>query len=295
MDDAILSAKSPLLHHGGRRGHRRGLKGPDSAVYLSGVRSMPPNRHILSFAEYAAIRHPTPYVVDLARGDARLVVFGGRHSSDPADPMFEQIDAAFAALAPAFALHEGTPPAVELDREIAIRRHGEAGLVRRLAARAGIETASMDIPLPDEARLLGRELSRSEALVYLVVRQLASFNRKTARMDYDGYFSDFFALIGPPLGLAVDWPLVEREHARVLGRPLAPRTVTARETDPMRDELPTQRIARLSNRLRDEHMLDRLLAALAAHPRVFATVGVSHAVMLEPALRAALAPPNAGT
>jgi hypothetical protein len=193
MADAILSAKSPLLHHRGRQGHRGGLKGPDSAVYLSALRPMPPNRHILSFAEYAAIRHPTPYVVDLARGDARLVVFGGRHSSDPADPMFEQIDAAFAALAPAFALHEGTPPAVELDREIAIRRHGEAGLVRRLAARAGIETASMDIPLPNEARLLGRELSRSEALVYLVVRQLASFNRKTARMDYDGYFSDFFA------------------------------------------------------------------------------------------------------
>jgi hypothetical protein len=246
-------------------------------------------RHILSFDAYAALRHATPHVVDLRRDDARLVLFGGRHSSDPDDPMFDQIDTAFAALAPAVALHEGTPPAVEMDREIAIRRHGEAGLVRRLAARAGIETASMDIPLPDEARRLRAEISRGEALVYLVVRQLASFNRKTARMDFDRYFGEFFALIGPPLDLAIDWPLVEREHARVLGRPLTARAVTARETDPMRDELPTQRIARLSNRLRDEHMLDRLLAALTAHGRVFATVGVSHAVMLEPALRAALA------
>ena len=256
---------------------------------------MPLSRHILSFAEYAGIQHPTPYAVDLAHGGSRLLLLGTRHSSDPTDPTFDQIAAAFAKLSPAFALHEGTPPQIEPDREIAIRRHGEAGLVRHLAARAGIDTASMDIPLVDEARRLRREIAPGDALVFLVVRQLASFNRKTARMDYDGYFSDFFALIGPPLGLAVDWPLVEREHARVLGRPLAPRTVTARETDPMRDELPTQRIARLSNRLRDEHMLDRLLAALAAHPRVFATVGVSHAVMLEPALRAALAPPNAGT
>jgi hypothetical protein len=56
----------------------------------------------------------------------------------------------------------------------------------------------------------------------------------------------------------------------------------------MRDELITQRIARLSNRLRDEHMLGRLRAAVAEHGRVFATVGVSHAVMLEPALVAAL-------
>jgi hypothetical protein len=41
----------------------------------------------------------------------------------------------------------------------------------------------------------------------------------------------------------------------------------------MRDALPTQRIARLSNRLRDEHMLGRLLAALAERTRVFATAG----------------------
>lgn len=251
---------------------------------------MPTPDHILSFAAYARRRHETPYLVDLPDDGGRLLVFGVRHSSDPEDPMFARIAAEFAALAPTCALHEGTPPAVELEPEIAIRRHGEAGLVRLLAARAGIETASMDIALPDEARLLCRHVSRSDALVYLVVRQLASFNRKTARLDFDRYFADFFDLIGPPLALAIDWPLIEREHARLLRRPLARREITARETDPLRDELPTQRIARLSNRLRDLHMLDRLVAARRAHRRVFATVGVSHAVMLEPALRHALEP-----
>jgi len=255
---------------------------------------MPSPRHILSFAEYAAVRHPTPYVVDVAHAGSRLFVFGGRHSSDPADPMFDQIEASFSRVSPAFALHEGTPPAVEMDREIAIRRHGEAGLVRHLAARAGIDTDSMDIPLAEEARLLLREVARGEALVFLVVRQLASYNRKTARMDFDGYFGDFFDLIAPPLEVAIDWPLIEAEHVRVLGRPLSARSVTAFETDPMRDDLPTQRIARLSNRLRDEHMLDRLIDALAEHERVFATVGVSHAVMLEPALLASIEKRNRG-
>ena len=242
---------------------------------------------ILSFDEYAAIRHPTPYLVDVAHDGTRLVLFGSQHSSDPNDPMFARIAAMFATLSPAFALHEGTPPAVESDREIAIRRHGEAGLVRHLAARAGIETDSMDISLPDEARLLRREISLSEALVFLVVRQLASYNRKTARMDFDAYFGEFFELIAPALDLPViDWPLVEKEHLRVLNRRLSPRQVTATETNPMLNALPTQRIARRSNRLRDEHMLRRLVDALREHRCVFATVGVSHAVMLEPALRA---------
>ncbi|MBI3783471.1 MAG: hypothetical protein HY270_08715 [Deltaproteobacteria bacterium] len=242
-------------------------------------------RRILSFSEYARIRHPTPYVIDVGGDDTRLVLFGGRHSSDPADPMFDQIVAAFARLSPAFAMHEGTPPAVEADREVAIRRHGEAGLVRHLAARVGVETASMDIPLEDEARLLLGHMSQGDALVYLVVRQLASFNRKTARMDFDGYFGDFFERIGPPLGIAkITWPHIATQHERLLGRALAPRNVTAIETDPMRNDLPTQRISRLSNRLRDEYMLRRLLDAVGERQRVFATVGVSHAVMLEAAL-----------
>lgn len=255
---------------------------------------MSPDGQILTFAEYGALRHATPYVVDVRQGGARLVLFGGTHSSDPALPMFGQIASLFERLAPDFALHEGTPPHPEPDREVAIRRYGEAGLVTHLAARTGVATASMDIPLPEEARLLRRELTQAEALVFLVVRQLASFNRKTARMDVDGYWGDFFELIAPPLELAaIDWPLVEREHVRVLGRPLAAPEVTGHETNPMRDELLTQRIARRSNRLRDEHMLRRLLAALAVHRRVFAVVGVTHAVMLEPALRAA-AGPDAG-
>ena len=243
--------------------------------------------HILSFAEYAAIRHPTPYLVEVERDGSHLSLLGGLHSSDPADPMFGRIDAAFSRLSPMFALHEGTPPAVEPDREIAVRRHGEAGLVRHLAARAGIGTASMDIPLAEEAGLLRRKVGQGAALVFLVVRQLASFNRKTARMDYGAYFREFFDTIAPELHLAgIDWPLIEAEHVRLLGRPLVPVHVTGLETNPMCDDLPTQRIARWSNRRRDEYMLRRLLEALREHRRVFAIVGVTHAVMLEPALRA---------
>ena len=252
--------------------------------------AMPSSSHILSFAEYATIRHPTPYVIDLIVGDSsRLVLFGARHSSDPGDPMFDQIEAQFMNLSPLFALHEGTPPQVESDRELAIRRHGEAGLLRLLATRAGIATTSLDIPLPQEAQLLRREITQSEALVFLVVRQLASFNRKTARMDFEAYFTEFFELIAPALQLtAIDWSLVETAHLRVLGYPLSAPRVTALETNPMCDDLPTQRIARYSNRLRDEHILSCLIATCAEHQRVFATVGVTHAVMLEPALRADL-------
>ncbi len=245
---------------------------------------------ILTFAEYSTLRHESPYLVSLKRGQRRLLLFGVRHSSEPSDPMFDQIERAFAAVSPQFAMHEGTRPAIEPLREIAIRRHGEAGLIRHLAAKAGIETDSMDIPLPDEAERLRSEYSQREALVFLVVRQLASFNRKTARMDFDAYFEEFFELIAPPLGFeTLDWRSIRKAHLEVLGRPLVAPDVDGEETDPTRDATLTQRIASRSNRLRDIHMLERLLEAWRTYDRVLATIGVTHAVMLEPALRAAAA------
>jgi hypothetical protein len=249
---------------------------------------MPPSRYILTFDQYAAIRHATPYRVDVTRSGTRLLLLGVRHSTDPADQVFDEIEAAFVDFAPTLALHEGTPPAVEPRRELAIRRHGESGLIRHLAARSGIETESMDIPLAEEARLLRQEIGAGDALVFLVVRQLASYNRKSAPPDFDAYFADFFGLIAPALEMEIDWPRIDGEHRRLLGHSLRPAAVTALQTDPMFDDLPTQRISRLSNRLRDEHMLRRMIDRMTAHSRVFATVGVSHAVMLEPALRATL-------
>ena len=251
---------------------------------------------ILSYAEYAAIEHPVPYVVEFRGDHNRLLLFGSRHTSDPADPMFDELEQRFRSLKPSFALHEGTPPAIETQRDIAIRRHCEAGLIRHLAADCGIDTASMDIPLPVEAERLRRHVSRGDALVFLVVRQLASYNRKTLRMDFDGYFGDFFDLIAEPLGLgSIDWTLIGREHHRLLGRTLSPPAVTALDTDPLLNRTPLQRIASLSNRMRDEHMLRRLCETTRAHDCVFAAVGVSHAVMLEPALGAALGRARVGS
>lgn len=267
------------------------------------IRSMPstPVDRILAFEDYLRRRHPTPYVVALegkpavagdtvARDESvRLLLFGVRHSSDPSDPLFPRLAESFAAFAPRLALHEGTPPALEAERETAIRRHGESGLLRHLSEGAGIRCESMDIALDEEARRLLTRHPPRDLVVFFVVRQLASFNRKTARMDFDAYFRDFFDLISPGLGLGrLDWPLVQREHQRVFGFALVPRQVDASLTDPTRTEVLTQRIARDSNRMRDEWMLKGLLQATRAHRRVFATVGVTHAVMLEPALRAAL-------
>ena len=72
-------------------------------------------------------------------------------------------------------------------------------------------------------------------------------------------------------------------------RPFIMQALTGNESDP---DLPQHLHGTIDKaeylRLRDEYMLGRLVCALGAHDRVFATVGVSHAVMLEPALLTAV-------
>ena len=69
-----------------------------------------------------------------------------------------------------------------------------------LAARAGIATASMDIPLEDEARLLRVQLSLGEALVFLVVLALAVAATLASALAWSGVGLIAFV---PLVGLAV--------------------------------------------------------------------------------------------
>jgi len=193
---------------------------------------MPPSGHILSFAEYAAIRHPTPYVVDVARGGSRLVLFGGaQHRSGGADvrPDRSRVPESLAGLRAA----RGTPPAVELDREIAIRRHGESGLVRHLAARAGIDTASMDMPLPEEARRLRHEMALGDVLVFFRRAAVGVIQPQTARR----ISTLLWRLLRPHrTGTGTRHRLAtHRGRAPAPARrPLSAPRVTALETDPLR-------------------------------------------------------------
>src|SRR5207237_951711 len=108
-----LSRRAEGRVHGRRaraeRARGRAWRGPLPSGLRSRLKHDVVSRHILSFAEYAAVRHPTPYLVEVERDGSHLALLGGLHSSDPANPMFVRIEAAFSRLSPMFALHEGTP------------------------------------------------------------------------------------------------------------------------------------------------------------------------------------------
>ena len=114
----------------------------------------------MSYKEYSRTEHSVPYVVDIVGSKGRLVYFGASHRFDPSDQQFDELERRFVELKPLLVLNEGGNPSVEADREAAVRRAGEAGLVRFLAARHGTRAANMDLTAEDETPLSDEPLSQ---------------------------------------------------------------------------------------------------------------------------------------
>src|SRR5687768_12336577 len=79
-----------------------------------------------------------------------LAYFGSRHSSDPADAMFAEIDSAWAKAKPTMAFYEGPDRPIAETREETIKTTGESGYTRFLAKKSGIAIGRLEPSPMDE-------------------------------------------------------------------------------------------------------------------------------------------------
>lgn len=249
----------------------------------------------LTYREYARIKHPVPYVLQLSVGEHRLLYFGAAHTHDPADPEIADIRKRWHELGPDLAFNEGGNPPVLNDADTAVRELGEAGLVRHLAALDRIPVRSLEPAAEEEVALLRqRGVVAEEICVFYVTRQVSELPRRDVaaaddlaeRISRDLHRHP--ALASCPRSVEALLPLVERLLPSETRWPEVP----PRWFDPVPQstERFTNRISRQLSELRDAHMVETLTHALVDHQRVFAVVGASHVVVQEPALRARLHP-----
>jgi hypothetical protein len=268
-------------------------RSPDS---YPGESLAPPAAPPLTNAEYAAVheRFERPYLVRCARpAGGAAVVFGASHTEDPDDPQIAAIDAAWTELRPTVALVESRPggPLAALNP---VGFFGEGGETVRLARRDEVPVWSWE---PSRETEIARQLElfpqESVALFYILRPYVSSLRHgKPADPDAEvegtrGRRSKWKGLEGAIDSVAEIDAIWRRDFA---GLP------DWRDTS---DEHGwpgyLQAIFERSNELRDDHFA-RLVAHLVAQgERVFATAGSSHAVKLEPSVRAACGESFAGT
>ncbi len=244
---------------------------------------------IMTFDEYAKVRHAYPYIVELQIGKGALLYFGAQHTNDPKHTQIAQIEKLWKEFRPTLALYEGGETPVSKSLDEVMSRFGEPGLVRYLAARDKVSVRSLDLSRADETALLLKTYTPEQVKVYFALRQVPLFRKSKndetieKRMEFVlGFLSRIPGLEGAPNSI------VELDKSCLWLSPQLKdwRTVEQSWFDPVASHAYTNQISRLSGEFRDLHMVKLLIDEVKQGKRVFAVVGGSHVVMQERAIKA---------
>ncbi len=247
----------------------------------------------MSFAEYAERSHPTPYVLRWQFSDATLLYFGSAHTYDPDDKQVADIARLWSQLRPTIAFNEGGDPPAQPDLAAAVAQHGEAGLLRHLAARDGVPIRSLEPPYSAQVAALRRDFSGEQIAVFYIARQLEQHYHRAAGESPEAHVARALVGLAAVPGLE-DSPRTFAALAEACARLLPPPGDCLRPDaawlDPARFDTGayTNTLARRLSQQRDEWMVELLRTALKPGERVFAVVGASHVFMQQRALEQAL-------
>lgn len=244
-------------------------------------------------AEHDALQH-WPYVVEAEdeAGRGRVLVLGIRHTNDPADPQIADLRRRFRAFAPTSVLvegrlgwHFGGPVSL-------LQAFGESGEAVALATTADVPYASMEPEFPAEVADAVGAFGPAKTLAFYTLRVFVSErDRGLLGEDLDAEAAALLRKRGARTGLADNLPNLaaldkfwaEEGLPGVDWRELPARALWRSAGDAW-----THRIAERVNAFRDRHFVAALVDAARRGERVLAVCGGSHAVLFEPALRAAL-------
>ena len=264
---------------------------------------------IMTAEEYSKIEHATPYIFELKAEDKELYYFGSPHTSDPSNPLFAEIEAAFNNANPDIVFVEGmnvrgdktkfNERVKSATREEAIDRMGESGLTLKLGVEKGIEWESPE-PTDEDLYndLLAKGFSKDEIFAWDVFHILPQYNRQMKREGFEKYVSGFI----DRFKRTTNWDNFDYSYERAikLGEQIFGEAVDVENDQRALDRIDPipwdekkekqtilNRIGEASSLFRDKKIVGDILEAFKTHKRVFVVYGASHAVMQEPAFKKA--------
>lgn len=241
------------------------------------------------------------YQLSLVSGAGQLAYFGARHSSDPEDTQFAEIERQWNAQRPQIAFYEGPNRPVPAGREDAIRQTGESGFVRWLAARDGVQLGRLEPEPRDETAHLLKHFSAEQVGLFFTLREAARL-RERRNMDEAGITRAIDQLLERAAGLGLNAiPFrtsadVAQAYRRYWQVPAQWWQAPSRWFDPAAKSADTggvftNEVNALSSAFRNITMVERLAAAVREGKKVFAVVGRDHVSHQADALRCTIATP----
>ena len=243
---------------------------------------------ILTPDEYGAVidTHPRPFVYEIEASAGAVLIYGAEHTRNPQDPQIDDIAARWKAFAPTVALVESDLGMMFPAFMDPVETFGEIGTVHALARDAGVATYTWE-PTDDVlvASLMEQGFTAKEVALRVMLGPYFS-NLRHGRPDHPE------GLVEESRAERVQWAGLENTFATVdeIDAEWRARFPDGPDWRDVSDQygLPDFLGAMDANRARDEHFARIVIDLAHKRERVFAICGSSHAVKLEPALRATL-------
>ncbi len=252
---------------------------------------------ILTYEQYAAIKHRTPYALSLKSGPNFLYYFGEQHSFKPADMQWVALKEFWNEFLEKtkgqkrIVFTEGGMRPVEQNKGQAILKHGGMGLVTHLAHQENIK---MHSPEPDEAHErseLEKSFSRDVIQYYYFARVVLQWGRKTdPKPDFVKYITRYLQSDEKRSGwIGYDFSLeaMKEIHSELFQIPFDENDIDFfyDTSNPVVIKSEINKVSAASSMIRDEYIVSEIQKYMNEGYSIFAEYGCSHVVMQEPVLR----------
>jgi len=244
---------------------------------------------ILTTEQYKEVsdKHARPYVVQLATASGALVLYGASHTKDPNDHQIGDLRQRWAEFRPSVALVEGRLGFLVEGFSDPVRKFGERGLVFAMARKQGVKVYTWEPQIEREVAQVLQWHAKERVALFYILRPYFSNLRHGRPTDPDGVVEGYRRK-------RTRWPGLENTFGSVAEVD----AIWQRDFNGVKDWRDTSDeyglpgylndVWKTSNAARDEHFARVIIDLVRKNERVFAVCGSSHAVKLEPALRAAL-------
>lgn len=262
---------------------------------------------LMSYAEYAKVKHPQLYEYRLVAGDEIVDFLGVKHTNDPQDPIFQHIKDKLDNQKPDLIIVEGMPSINSQSRKDLqkrmptlpdaelIQRYGEAFYTAKLAIDRGIKVVS---PEPsDELAVQYIEqqgIPRDAIFAQRVSALIAQYDRTQLKSNIEAYVAPYLLEMSKQFKWDdYDFSLERFKviHQEIFGVPYQPENLSFYKiaSDPVPWEGKpyglTNKASAAWGEYRDRYMVEQLQKYLNEFKKLFIVYGSAHALIQESALR----------
>ncbi len=236
---------------------------------------------------------PHVMTIDDTAHDGAVLFFGSEHTKNPDDPQIDHIIGLWDGFGPTVALCESRLGLYIGGLRRGVTVFGEVGVPHSLARDGDVPVYSLEPSWEDEIATMLRAFTPQEVTAFYMLRSYDSERGSRQGATRDGLAAGLLKKRASLPGLEGSFASLDEFDAwwvSSLASELGDwRTMASEQMWPgVEPATLLTRLANASNRARDEHIARVVIGLAREGERVFVVCGGSHALTIEPALRAAL-------